>query len=1172
MSNEGNPNSTADDKVPVPAAQLKVPSSNELRDELQNLVELDLQGPKYGEQEELDETRVVDRYFVGMLAPPKCEVGQERDDSEAVGGADKGDDGDSDDMSVRSDSMFPSSLGLSFVVDEATTEITIEVNWGRYEKQESQTGIVTKAGQTKRVWRRFPMTAKIDRLRIDRDEIEPTTLLSEAPDIFLRGIARILHGQRIVTLFLVNNQGDLESQTDENWMFQVKLRISAPDGSPIFRRRPLRLESSRIDPVHLAEEREMEMLYRWQLEFGVGHGTAVHADVTTDRTHATAIETVAIPRQDVYQQGPPTADDKGFEKLKGMVVDMKVLAESEPAKYQEMLTPLVGAYADWIKRQGAKVSDPLERLQDYLSEVTRVTKRCERALDRIRRGIELVAMNPIAGQAFQFANRAMWYQRVRSKFAEERRRGRDVKLDDIDADARNRSWYPFQLAFVLLNIESIVDLNHEDRSHPNHALADLLWFPTGGGKTEAYLGLAAFTMAVRRLQGMIEGRSGAAGVTVLMRYTLRLLTLQQFQRASALICACEQIRRDAIASGDSCWGDHPFLIGLWVGKKTTPNSTAQSAEAVRRDHGTSSWQDGGAGSPAQLTNCPWCGCKLDAGQDIDVESVAGGRGRTLVYCSDNLGRCLFGRAKSPDQGLPVLVVDEEIYRQLPSLLIATVDKFAQMPWDGRTQMLFGRVDGYCPRHGFVSSEVDDAESHRKRNKLPAVSQIDHPPLRPPDLIIQDELHLISGPLGSLVGLYETAIDELCSWKVAGTTVRPKVIASTATIRNAASQIHSLFLRKLEIFPPPGTEVTDNFFSIRRLPGDTRGKPSRRYIGVCAPGRAIKAALIRTYTAYMAAAQLLYEKYGSHLDPWMTLVGYFNSMRELAGMRRLVEDDVSNRLTKMDQRGLARRNRPSVDELTSRKRSTDIPHILDHMEAEFDPRLEAERKDMSKKGERPTSRRPLDVLLATNMISVGVDIRRLGLMVVGGQPKATSEYIQATSRVGRSTPGLVCTVYNWARPRDLSHYERFEHYHATFYQQVEALSVTPFAPRALDRGLTALFVALVRLSGRKFNANEDAKEVVADHPYLKHAIETIVHRVEQILNKKSIAEDVKEVLKRRLDEWRSRSAKYTHLGYKYKKDGMTVPLLEPAGPKPWSDFTCLNSLRDVEPTSGLILKE
>jgi hypothetical protein len=522
-------------------------------------------------------------------------------------------------------------------------------------------------------------------------------------------------------------------------------------------------------------------------------------------------------------------------------------------------------------------------------------------------------------------------------------------------------------------------------------------------------------------------------------------------------------------------------------------------------------------------------------------------------------------------------VDEEVYRRLPSLLIATVDKFAQMPWKGEAQMLFGRVNGYCPRHGFRSPEVEDRDSH------PAQKVYGYPPaatepmgnLRPPDLIIQDELHLINGPLGTLVGLYETAVDNLCSWNLDGKTVRPKVIASSATIRKAPAQVNSLYLRQSNIFPPNGLLVSDNFFSRQRMPDEAN--PGRLYLGICAPGSRLKVVMIRTYVAVMSAAQMLYEKYGNLVDPYMTLVGYFNAMRDLGGLRRVLDDAIRTRLRNMDKRGLA--NRPlgtySISELTSRIGATEIPDILDRLGATFDPAREQERKRKQKSREKVSaSSYPIDALLATNMISVGVDVPRLGLMVVAGQPKYTSEYIQATSRIGRRYPGLVVMVYNWARPRDLSHYERFEHYHATLYQQVEALSVTPFSPRAIDRGLTALLVSFLRLYGFDFNSNESAGLLNRDHPYVKMAIEDISRRASLVTGNAQVGQDTRAELNSRIDYWLARAAKLAtggaKLGYKGKGDGRTLPLLVNPGEQQWDMFTCLTSLRDVEPSVNLIL--
>lgn len=369
------------------------------------------------------------------------------------------------------------------------------------------------------------------------------------------------------------------------------------------------------------------------------------------------------------------------------------------------------------------------------------------------------------------------------------------------------------------------------------------------------------------------------------------------------------------------------------------------------------------------------------------------------------------------------------------------------------------------------------------------------------MIIQDELHLISGPPGTPVGLYENALDCLSSWEVEGQRVQPKVIAATAVIRRAAEQV-----RQVSIFPPNGLDAAYNFFARQRPPG--RDTPGRRYLGICAPGRRLKATLIRVYVAYLSAGQYLSERYGKAADPWMTLVGYINSMNELGEMRRLVEDDVRSRLGKMNRRGMAQRQAPYLEELTSRKSSTVIPRILDLLERTFQPAA-SERTDSS------------------------------------------------------------------PRPRDLSRYEQFEHYHASFYQQVEALSVTPFAPRALDRGLVALLVSYVRLLGVEFNENSQAGRVTGDHPYVAAAIDELVQRATTITGNAETGSMVREALEELKDYWLTRVASMrvgAVLGYRWKSDGRTVGLLRLPGQSSWEPFTCPNSLRDVEPLVNLILDD
>ncbi|HTK06788.1 MAG TPA: DISARM system helicase DrmA [Ktedonobacteraceae bacterium] len=964
----------------------------------------------------------------------------------------------------------------------------------------------------------------------------------QQPGVFVKGIVRRTGEDWLVSLFLINGQQEPKQLRDSAWLFQPELIVEAPSGSPIFKQRPS------VQHAHYGKEEEaMAMLYREHISFAAGHGISVHAETQPgDRTCALRLSTRVVPSYDVPRTEAPTLDE--IPDLAGLVLDMRELAETPATELLDKLLPLSIAYNRWIDTLEQRLQQPTHDLDNYQVATHEAIRQCRTTAQRMLAGLRMLAENPQAASAFAFMNQAMWQQRVHTLHAEEKRRNAGATLTTIDI-AKNRSWRPFQLAFILLNLPSLTDLSHPERSTNADAVADLLWFPTGGGKTEAYLGLTAYTLAIRRLQGVVNGYSGLDGVAVIMRYTLRLLTLQQFQRASSLICACEMIRRE----DSTTWGETPFRLGLWVGQHSTPNTTKESAEVNTQERGTYSSHFGGVGSPRQLTSCPWCGSAIDGGKHIEVKSYPKESGRTLIYCSDQYGQCPFSKRQAQGEGLPVVVVDEEIYRLLPSLLIATVDKFAQLPWKGETQLLFGRVDKKCSRHGFRASDLEDKDSHPAQGSSPKAFSTEHLPLRPPDLIIQDELHLISGPLGSLAGLYETVIDHLATWEVDGQQVRPKVIAATATIRRAGKQVHDLFLRDVNIFPPQGLDVKDNFFSRQRDPGEET--PGRRYLGICATGKRFKAALIRVYVAHLSAAQVLYEKYGDVAHPWMTLVGYFNSIRELGGMRRLVEDDVTSRLNRMDKRGLARRRKPTVEELTSRKSSTAIPDVLNKLEQPY-----------------ATEKWPIDVLLATNMISVGVDVKRLGLMVVAGQPKATAEYIQATSRVGRSFPGLVCIVYNWGRPRDLSHYEQFEHYHATFYQQVEALSLTPFAPRALDRGLAALLASYIRLTTTALSKNEAAGKVTPQTALFDEAIEAIIRRASEIAIDDEAVERVRHDLEQRRDYWLHQASTMPILGYKERNDSKTLGLLKDPEPGKWDLFTCLNSLRDVEPTVNLVLTD
>lgn len=1168
-------------------------SGRDLRDEVEQLIRDDLIGPLGGAEEELLESSPVDRYLLGLLAPrfkpertpPKGSADKEDQDPIAADlqpedplanssvSADSGWEGTTEDRPPAIDQSVPSAFGLTFCVTGDCDSLEVTAAWGAYSRVTSHEKLA-RDGNAARVWRRRSCGGTTTIALSGPGPIERFTPDTDEPAVIVRGLIREREGQRLVTLFLVNEQ-QANGQSADLWLCQASLAVQAGDRSPVFVRRPL-------DNVELAPEvdREelagLEMLYRSTVELAVGHGIAVHATTAPEHPdRGVKLETTAMPVEDVPRTDAPTPDDFEDATVRTPFVaaltalDMKVLSEADDAELQRLLVPLIDAYERWIETQADRAQEPDGTLARHSTAAHHHLARAREAAQRMRGGIAVLGNDPAAAEAFRFANHAMWQQRVHTIAAESRRRDPTLKLhravQDADVPA-NRSWRPFQLAFVLLNLPALADPRHPERSC--EGLVDLLFFPTGGGKTEAYLGLIAFTTAIRRLQGMVAERDGRDGVAALMRYTLRLLTLQQFQRAAALLCACELRRRYLYGNGRTQeqrrWGATPMRVGLWVGRASTPNWTKEAERWVQdvRDRN----RVGRGSSPMQLARCPWCGSELSGGRDIVVERD---RGRTLLNCSDTTGQCPFTPRNSPGEGLPVVVVDEEVYRLLPALVIATVDKFAQMPWEGRAQALFGQISRYCERHGHLTPSEEHPGSHPARGPLEAVTVGGCEPLRPPDLIIQDELHLISGPLGSLVGLYETAVDELADWQMEGTVVRPKVIASTATIRRARDQVRRLFDRRLEVFPPPGLDARDSFFALQRdRPADELTHPGRRYAGVCAPGRRFKQVLIRVYVAQLRAAwTVLGRQPGEDADAYMTLVGYFNSLRELGGMRRLVEDDVQNRLFRPQEEG---RGRLLIEELTSRKSASEIPQVLDQLGVR---RLSQEKRTTTKrKPDEQYTPPAIDVLLATNMISVGVDVSRLGAMVVAGQPKSTSEYIQATSRVGRSHPGLVLTVYNWARPRDLSHYETFCHYHRTLYKQVEALSVTPFAPRALDRGLAGVLASLLRLCGPDWNSNDGAQRVDPTDPRATRARKAICERADDQIGHRA-TDVLGERVTSLLQAWRN-EAEVGQRNLVYRRRGRSdadVSLLQEPGMEGWSQWTVPTSMRNVEAAVPLALR-
>ena len=1150
-------------------------TSFEVRAELESLLERDLLGPWDGPEEELPPgDSPAERYLLGRLVPRDAPADENTADDEgtaddpALVERETTADADTDDTDVESEaavragSMAASTIGLSFMVPADVDAVVVEASWGRYERVPSEVH-ETPTGRPATVWKRRPRGGSVE------VPLNAEAAGSLIPDPEFEGVVvhyTVRHRERcrIAVVSLVNAQPGVKQTPDTARLYQVRLSVTYLDGyQAIF---VAHNDPELTDPPggHDDELLHLELLHRRSRNYAHGRQCALDTEVREGEDRAWRLTTTCFPAAEVPLVVPG--------HVPGLVLDMSALGSPELGRDElvRALRPLTTGYRTWLDQQEQRLTEDPE-IARYSPAGAQALERTREVAARLDRAIDLLRDNAVAREAFRFANQAMALQRVRSELVRARLADSSANVGGLVREldkSENRSWRPFQLAFVLLCLPGLTDPAHPDAHRSaDDAQVQLLFFPTGGGKTEAYLGLAAYTFAIRRLQGIIgehpQAWDGTRGVAVLMRYTLRLLTAQQFQRAAALMCACELLRRERVAAGDGRWGTAPFRVGLWVGSKVTPNTWDDADRAVAEGR----QQDRMLGGPMQLAVCPWCGSQLSGSRDMETSRL---RRRVLLYCSDPEGDCPFTRRHSQDEGLPVLTTDEEIYRLTPALVIATVDKLAQLPWRGATAPLFGLVESECPRHGWQNPEFDGfcRTRHPAAAGLPPAVPVPAVRLRPPDLIIQDELHLIADALGSMVGLYETAVDRLCCWQRDGQGVRPVLVASTATVRRARDQVEQVFARDLAVFPPQVLDAGDTFFSHMVPPAPD--SPGRRYRGVLAPGERLKSVEIRVVSALMEHAQFLLDRYGAAADPYMTLVDYFTSTRELAGMRRLVDDEIADRLA--SQKVRTRRRRPVVSELTSRMPSSRIAGTLAELERRFDPEFDSSaalaelRRDPDAARRRPSEEMPLDVLLATSMLQVGVDVQRLGLMVVTGQPKNTAEYIQVTSRIGRSRerPGLVVTIYNWARPRDLAHLEHFAHDHATFGQRIEGLTTTPFSDRALDRGLTGVLVTAMRHAGMMALPNTAAHFV----PLAGHAVTALLDHVAWragvVTHDAGQAEAVRSGLQNRLDSWSGKrtAVKTGRLGYEEAAD--VTGLLRSPEEGIWDLWSAPRSLREVEP--------
>jgi hypothetical protein len=1052
------------------------------RRDLLDWLRKELIGPASGES--LLQGSPLERYPTGILFPIMR-------DEEGIDPASVSDDDDTespgDDPTAGIDAqpatkrrryMPPSSVGFSFFASGEKVRFQLVFSAACYKKMGERSPI----GQFQNsCYERTEIGKDEEAKTFTQPDKQPSTQSNQRVDV-LGGRASIdvlwrpfLAGW-IVTVSLFNKQAsntqctpkELPQERIKYALFEVNLRCFLETGEIG--------TYPRVDKCLLSEEdQELELQYKHRHIYAIGHGAAV--DWRVEQGHVKEIWTEFMPAVEVPQV---TADVAGDDNR---VLGLAYLAENEAtAEIFKELAQFVEKYAAWVHAQNTQTNqlEPEER-----AAAKRITVRMETVLERMRRGVALLSSKHHAAESFKLANQAMLNQMRQADHVRGQRR-----------DDRDYRWRPFQLAFLLAVMESAIQEDDDFRD-----IVDLIWFPTGGGKTEAYLGLIAFLIVWRRLTNPASG----GGTTVLMRYTLRLLTAQQFQRATRMICALELIRR----SVPKLQNGPPITIGMWVGSATSPNRFEDAMKyVVQASNG-----DLGALRRLVLENCPWCGTPFTVSESYVATETE------FHFCCANKA-CDFGQQV---QGvLPCNVVDEALYDEPPTLLIATIDKFARLAWDERANAFFG-VSGH----------------------------------RPPELVIQDELHLIAGALGSVAGLYEAALDTVL--KARG--IRPKYIASTATIRMAEQQVERLYGRRLAVFPPPGLSCDDAYFA-RTVPLDKR--PGRMYVGYLAPMLDRQHCMAPLAAALLAAPEVVFdaeqEDRADLLDAWWTQVVYHGSLKGVGNSHNAFNIDVLDVVRRLNEERKQEAKAPitrlpvRIAQLTSISSAAKNANTFSCLE---------------KPRDNPEC---VDVVLATNMVSVGLDVARLALMIVNGQPLTTAEYIQASSRVGRSeAPGLVFANYYRDQARSLSHYESFRPYHEAFYRFVEPTSVTPYTYQARTRALHAALVIAIRHAGHDLRANNQAVQFSSAHDYVKKIVAELKLRCKQADPQR--AAETAAHLDRLVEQWHAEAAhcQVSKAPFNYQapdKDKAANRLLYKHDDQIKGLWPTLQSMRNVE-NSGLL---
>ncbi|MFE0375699.1 helicase-related protein [Streptomyces inhibens] len=962
----------------------------------------------------------------------------------------------------------PSSVAISFVTDGDSVDV--EFSCGTY---------AAVGGDGPPRWRRTPFSA--DDLVLRREE-GPVHLVVGGVSVEVGSRWRDFKGDSLVTVHvrvLTESAGD-DRLDIARMLFQVQLAVTPCAGAQI-----LEYDTTRSFDADL-EAAELRLRYRNRKVYAVGHGMAADWEFTAGRCIKAFLDPVpafVVPAVET------TGFDEGTTEAKSLELEHLKRIDTDPDTVLRSLDAFVDAFAGWACGQ-------MERAEAFVDDkavAIRIAERSQDAVDRMREGVDLLRA---AGQqelrtAFSLGMAAMRLQMRQASI------NRGKSQDEVPEP----QWRPFQLGFLLISLASTVDATHKDRD-----LVDLIWFPTGGGKTEAYLGLSAIEIFRRRLAHGVNG----GGTAVITRYTLRLLTSQQFQRAATLVCAMEKLRStDARAKGMA-----PFSIGLWVGNEVTPGTRKEARDALERLRKAARPEEA---NQFQVESCPWClmplvpKIKSNKPQDYGMRPEGND---VVLHCVDE--SCAFS------DELPLVVVDDVLYDEPPTILLATVDKFARLQFNPKAGKLLG-----------IGT-----------------------PFKQPSMVIQDELHLLSGPLGTTVAVFDAVIQLLLGRS--GTS--PKIVASTATIRASEEQVQGLYGRDVALYPASGLDDDRTFFSRPEESGE-----GRLYIGLMPQSVSQPSAVISAVTPMVEMPEVLAARAPSAAsrDAYWTLVMYHNSLRELGRTGTLVVDDVNGRLEpRADRLGFPLRpvRAGKVLELTSRRGVEELPKDLRALRVRADESSDA-----------------VDVILSSNMLSVGIDIPRLALMLMVGQPKTTAEYIQATSRVGRGdTKGVVVTLFRSSRARDRSHFETFRGYHEALYRSVEPTSVTPWSLASRDRSLAGALVALLRQSFTPLADNDAAGRFDLEDDRLSEAVGRLV---EQFLGyvaraDRLEAEETRVDVRRMLKDWHRRTAQARESGeslYYQRSNKDQAALLKKFG-QPGEGWLVGDSMRSVEPNVAVEVQE